>query len=88
LQTGPAQTIAPWSSRSRPRRKNAKEEKTMGIQVPELYFKPKMQVINDDQIKEIHLAALEILERAGTTSSTSTLWTTSGRSGTRNCLNE
>ncbi len=60
----------------------------MGIQVPELYFKPKMQVINDDQIKEIHLAALEILERAGTTSSTSTLWTTSGRSGTRNCLNE
>jgi len=37
----------------------------MGIQTPELHFKPTMQIINEDQIREIHLAALEVLERTG-----------------------
>ena len=37
----------------------------MHLQLPELYFKPKMQVINDDQIKQIHMATLEVLERTG-----------------------
>jgi len=37
----------------------------MGMQQPELYFKPKLCVINDDQIKQIHLATLEVLERTG-----------------------
>ncbi|MGD9050415.1 MAG: trimethylamine methyltransferase family protein [Desulfobacterales bacterium] len=37
----------------------------MMMQQPQLYFKPKLQVINDDQIKQIHMAALEVLERTG-----------------------
>jgi len=37
----------------------------MGMQQPELYFKPKLRVINDDQIKQIHVATLEVLERTG-----------------------
>jgi trimethylamine--corrinoid protein Co-methyltransferase len=37
----------------------------MHTQRPELYFKPKLQVINDDQIKQIHMATLEVLERTG-----------------------
>ncbi|MGD2096820.1 MAG: trimethylamine methyltransferase family protein [Desulfobacterales bacterium] len=37
----------------------------MMMQQPQLYFKPKLQVINEDQIKQIHLAALEVLERTG-----------------------
>jgi len=37
----------------------------MGMQQPELYFKPKLRVINDDQIKQIHMATLEVLERTG-----------------------
>ena len=37
----------------------------MMMQRPQLYFKPKLQVINDDQIKQIHMAALEVLERTG-----------------------
>jgi trimethylamine--corrinoid protein Co-methyltransferase len=30
-----------------------------------LYFKPKLYVFNDEQIKQIHMASLEILERTG-----------------------
>jgi trimethylamine--corrinoid protein Co-methyltransferase len=37
----------------------------MSMQQPELYFKPKLRVINDDQIKQIHMATLEVLERTG-----------------------
>jgi len=37
----------------------------MGIRQPELYFKPRMQVINEEQIKQIHMASLEVLERTG-----------------------
>lgn len=32
---------------------------------PEINFKPRVQVINDDQIAQIHCATLEILERTG-----------------------
>ena len=35
------------------------------MQIPELHFKPKLQVINDDQIRQIHMATLEVLERTG-----------------------
>lgn len=31
----------------------------------ELYFKPKLRVINDEQIEQIHMATLEVLERTG-----------------------
>jgi trimethylamine--corrinoid protein Co-methyltransferase len=37
----------------------------MSMQIPELHFKPKLQVINDDQIRHIHMATLEVLERTG-----------------------
>jgi trimethylamine---corrinoid protein Co-methyltransferase len=37
----------------------------MGITTDELFFKPKLRVINDDQIKRIHMAILELLERTG-----------------------
>jgi trimethylamine--corrinoid protein Co-methyltransferase len=37
----------------------------MDMQIPELHFKPKLQVINDDQIRQIHMATLEVLERTG-----------------------
>ena len=32
---------------------------------PEIDFKPKLQVINTDQITQIHFATLELLERTG-----------------------
>ena len=37
----------------------------MNMQIPELHFKPKLQVIDDDQIRQIHMATLEVLERTG-----------------------
>ncbi|MBF0209427.1 MAG: trimethylamine methyltransferase family protein [Desulfamplus sp.] len=37
----------------------------MGMMTDELYFKPQLRVINDDQIKQIHMATLEVLERTG-----------------------
>jgi trimethylamine--corrinoid protein Co-methyltransferase len=37
----------------------------MNMQIPELHFKPKLQVINDDQMRHIHMATLEVLERTG-----------------------
>ena len=37
----------------------------MGMRQAEIKFKPKMQVINDDQIAHIHNATLEVLERTG-----------------------
>jgi len=37
----------------------------MNMQTPELHFKPKLQVINDDQMRHIHRATLEVLERTG-----------------------
>ena len=37
----------------------------MGMNSDELYFKPKLQVINDEQIEQIHLATLEVLEHTG-----------------------
>ncbi len=32
---------------------------------PEIHFKPRMSMLNDDQIAQIHLATLEVLERTG-----------------------
>ncbi len=37
----------------------------MDIQLPELNFKPRLNVINAEQIKQIHTASLEVLERIG-----------------------
>jgi trimethylamine--corrinoid protein Co-methyltransferase len=37
----------------------------MDLNRPELNFKPKLRVINDDQIARIHMATLEVLERTG-----------------------
>ncbi|MGD2187443.1 MAG: trimethylamine methyltransferase family protein [Desulfobacterales bacterium] len=37
----------------------------MNMQISDLHFKPKLQVINDDQIRHIHMATLEVLERTG-----------------------
>ena len=37
----------------------------MGMHTDELYFKPSLQVINQDQIDQIHMATLEVLERTG-----------------------
>ena len=37
----------------------------MGMTTDELYFKPRLQVINQDQIEQIHCATLEVLERTG-----------------------
>jgi trimethylamine---corrinoid protein Co-methyltransferase len=37
----------------------------MGMSTNELCFKPKLQVINDDQIHQIHQATLEVLEKTG-----------------------
>ena len=37
----------------------------MSMHTPELHFKPKLHVINEDQIKQIHVATLEVLERTG-----------------------
>ncbi|MBU1344756.1 MAG: trimethylamine methyltransferase family protein [Proteobacteria bacterium] len=37
----------------------------MGMHTDELYFKPRLQVINTEQIQQIHMATLEVLERTG-----------------------
>jgi trimethylamine---corrinoid protein Co-methyltransferase len=37
----------------------------MDMNRPELNFKPKLRVINDDQIAQIHMATLEVLEKTG-----------------------
>ncbi|MBW1890656.1 MAG: trimethylamine methyltransferase family protein, partial [Deltaproteobacteria bacterium] len=37
----------------------------MTIQIPEINFKPRLNVINAEQIKQIHTASLEVLERIG-----------------------
>ena len=37
----------------------------MGMTTDQLYFKPRLQVINQDQIEQIHCATLEVLERTG-----------------------
>ena len=37
----------------------------MGMQLPEIHFKPKLRIINDEQILQIHMATLEVLERTG-----------------------
>ncbi|MCG8619695.1 MAG: trimethylamine methyltransferase family protein [Desulfobacterales bacterium] len=37
----------------------------MGMYTDELYFKPQLKVINDDQIAQLHMATLEVLERTG-----------------------
>ncbi|MBW2610762.1 MAG: trimethylamine methyltransferase family protein [Deltaproteobacteria bacterium] len=37
----------------------------MDIQLPEINFKPRLNVINAEQIKQIHTASLEVLERIG-----------------------
>jgi hypothetical protein len=37
----------------------------MGMAADELYFKPRMQVINQDQIDQIHCATVDVLERTG-----------------------
>jgi trimethylamine---corrinoid protein Co-methyltransferase len=37
----------------------------MGMNTDELYFKPQLRVINDAQIKQLHMASLEVLERVG-----------------------
>ena len=37
----------------------------MGMFTDELYFKPRLQVINDDQIAQLHMATLEVLEHTG-----------------------
>jgi trimethylamine---corrinoid protein Co-methyltransferase len=35
------------------------------MSLPELHFKPRLQVIDDDQIQQLHMASLELLERTG-----------------------
>jgi trimethylamine--corrinoid protein Co-methyltransferase len=37
----------------------------MGITNENLYFKPSLRIINDEQISQIHGATLEVLERTG-----------------------
>ncbi len=37
----------------------------MAITRPKLNFRPKLKVLDDEQKREIHLAALEVLERTG-----------------------
>ncbi|WP_022665104.1 trimethylamine methyltransferase family protein [Desulfospira joergensenii] len=37
----------------------------MGMYTDELYFKPRLQVIDDRQIRQIHMATLDVLERTG-----------------------
>ena len=37
----------------------------MSMKTDELYFKPRLQVINPDQIDQIHCATLDVLERTG-----------------------
>jgi trimethylamine--corrinoid protein Co-methyltransferase len=37
----------------------------MGMTTDELNFKPRLQVINEEQIEQIHCATLDVLERTG-----------------------
>ncbi|MBW2592901.1 MAG: hypothetical protein JRE58_07885 [Deltaproteobacteria bacterium] len=37
----------------------------MGITTDELYFKPKLRILSDEQLQKIHMAILELLERTG-----------------------
>jgi trimethylamine--corrinoid protein Co-methyltransferase len=37
----------------------------MGMTTDELYFKPRLQVVNDDQIAQLHTATLDVLQRTG-----------------------
>jgi trimethylamine--corrinoid protein Co-methyltransferase len=37
----------------------------MAIKIPELHFEPRLKVIETDQIRQIHMASLEVLERIG-----------------------
>ena len=37
----------------------------MGMTTDELFFKPRLRVISDDQIAQIHAATLEVMERTG-----------------------
>jgi trimethylamine--corrinoid protein Co-methyltransferase len=37
----------------------------MAIKLPELHFEPRLKVIGKDQIRQIHMASLEVLERVG-----------------------
>ncbi|BBO70667.1 trimethylamine methyltransferase MttB [Desulfosarcina alkanivorans] len=37
----------------------------MGMTTDELYFKPRLQVVSEDQIAQIHMATLDVLERTG-----------------------
>ena len=37
----------------------------MGMTTDELYFKPRLQVINDAQIAQLHEATLDVLARTG-----------------------
>ncbi|MBW2515066.1 MAG: trimethylamine methyltransferase family protein, partial [Deltaproteobacteria bacterium] len=37
----------------------------MGMTTDELYFKPRLQVINEAQINKLHEASLDVLERTG-----------------------
>ena len=37
----------------------------MDMQIDEIRFRPKLQVINDLQIQQINVAILELLERTG-----------------------
>ncbi|MBW1890658.1 MAG: trimethylamine methyltransferase family protein [Deltaproteobacteria bacterium] len=37
----------------------------MGITTDELYFKPKLRILSDDQLKKIEMAVFEVLERTG-----------------------
>jgi len=37
----------------------------MGIAKENLFFKPSLRVINDEQMDQLHAATLEVLERTG-----------------------
>ena len=37
----------------------------MGMTTDELYFKPRLQVINEAQIAQLHEATLDVLQRTG-----------------------
>lgn len=37
----------------------------MGMMSDEIYFKPRLQVISQEQIEQIHCATLDVLERTG-----------------------
>ncbi len=42
-----------------------KGKNIMGMTTDELYFKPRLQVINDAQIAQLHEATLDVLARTG-----------------------